>query len=90
MSLLFYCKVLFCFKVTFYFKANPFLLFLKPTFFKTSGSSKQKKNYFVEKCKSLNRIIKHNKRYNCLFIASAKIPEYKENLTIQLLWATAY
>ena len=90
MRLLFYCKVPFYCKVIFYCKANPFLLFLKLTFFKTSGSSKQQKNYFVEKCKSLNRIIKHNKSYNCLFIASAKIPEHKKNLAIQLLWATAY
>ena len=68
MSLLFYCKVLFYYKVLFYCKANP--LQKKLAIFKTSGTRKQKKNYFVEKYKSLSRIIKHNERYNCLFIAS--------------------
>ena len=67
MSLLFYCEILFYYKVLFYCKANPLQ---KKLAIKTSGTRKQKKNYFVEKCKSLSRIIKHNERYNCLFIAS--------------------
>ena len=84
MSLLFYCKVLFYCNVLFYCKVNP--LQKKLTIFKTSGTSKQKRNYFVEKYKSLSRIIKHNKCYNCIrrknrFIASAKILEHKGSIS---------
>ena len=77
MSVQFCCKVLFYWKVLFYCKVNP--LQKKLTIFETSGTSKQKKNYFLE-----SRIIKQNKRYNCiqlyqkensLFFASAKILE---------------
>ena len=93
MSVQFCCKVLFYWKVLFYCKVNP--LQKKLTIFKTSGTSKQKKNYFVEKYKlrSLSRIIKHNEHYNCIrrknsfcSLLQIKSRSAREHLTIQLLW----
>ena len=55
--------------------------------FKRSGASKQKKNYFEEKYKSFNRIIKHNERFNCFegeivfFITSAKITDREGSIS---------
>ena len=77
MRLLFYCKVLLNYKILFYCKVNP--LQKKLTIFKMSGTSKQKKNYFLEKYKSLSRntmnVTSVLERKIVLFIASSKIPE---------------
>ena len=68
MSLLFYCKVLFSCKVLFCCKVNPLWekLFLKRLVRVNKRLLKFFENYFVEKCKSLSTIIKHNERYNSI------------------------